>query len=325
MPSLVENAKIALVNAPLEVKKTEVDTKINIHDPATLTAFLKKEESMLYKMVQKVKQSGANVLFCQKGIDDIAQHFLAKENIFAVRRVKKSDLEKLAKATGGNIVTSLDDLSPKDIGSAKFVEQRKIGDENYIFVEECKNPKAVTLFIRGGSEHVVKEIEKALEDAIDDTASALNYGKILAGGGASEIEIAKKLRSYAERIGGKKQLAIKAFAKALEVCPSILAENAGLDPVEKLMALRKVHEDEGKVWWGINVESGTIVDMWKDGVLEPLKLKLQALQSASEVTEMILRVDDVVTAKELEKGKEGPMGGGPCGGGPCGPGGMPPY
>jgi thermosome len=311
MPKIIKNAKIALVDVALEVKGTETDTQIQITDPEKLQAFLDQEEKMLKKMVDKVASSGANVFFCQKGIDDVAQHFLAKKGILAARRVKKSDMEKLAKATGARVVTNFNDLSKNDLGYAKIVEERSIGDEDMIFIRDCKNPKAVTILVRGGTEHVVDEIDRAIEDAIGAVSSAIEVGKIVAGGGAPEAEVARSLRKYSEKFSGKEQLAINAFADAMEVIPRSLSENAGLDPIDILVSLRSEH-DKNKVNAGINVFEGKIVDMYSLGVVEPLKVKTQAIKSATEAAEMILRIDDIISASKLSKGGMPPM---PPGGG----------
>lgn len=311
MPKSGKDAKIALVDVALEVKGTETDAQIQITDPAKLQAFLEQEEKMLRKMVDQVASSGANVLFCQKGIDDVAQHFLAKKGILASRRVKKSDMEKLSKATGARVVTNLADLSKTDLGYAKLVEEKKIGDEEMIFVRECKNPKAVTILVRGGTEHVVDEIDRAIEDAIGAVSSSIEIGKIVPGGGAPEAEISKELRKFAEKFSGREQLAINAFADAMEVIPRSLAENAGLDPIDALVSLRSEHEKKSADS-GLNVFTGKTVDMYKMGVLEPLKVKTQALKSATEASEMILRIDDVISASKLGKGDLPPM---PPGGG----------
>ncbi len=295
MPSYVDDAKIALIDCPLEIKNTEIDAKIQITDPAQLQSFLDQEEKMLKEMVDKIENSGANVVFCQKGIDDLAQHFLAKKGIFAARRVKKSDMEKLARATGASIITNLADLSKKDLGKAGTVEENKVADEEMIYVRNCKNPKSVTILVRGGTEHVVDEIKRAMEDAIGDVADAIKSGKVVAGAGSPEIEAALKLRKYAESLSGREQLAVNAFAEALEVIPRTLAENAGLDPIDIVVELKAAH-DKGKKWAGINVFSGKIIDAWKEGVIEPLKIKIQAISSASEVATMILRIDDVIAA-----------------------------
>jgi thermosome len=306
MPERVKSAKIALVDSAFEIKKSETDAEIRITDPNQLKDFLDQEENMLKEMVAKVKNSGANILFCQKGIDDVAQHFLAKEGILAVRRVKKSDMDKLARATGGKTVTSLDDLSSSDLGSAGSVEEKKIAGDEMIFVTDCKSPKAVSILVRGGTEHVVDEVERALQDAIGGVAATLETGKVVAGGGAVEVELIKKLREYSEKIGGREQLAISAFADAIEVIPRTLAENAGLDPIDKLIELRNAHEKEGKNM-GLDVFQGKVVDMSKDGVIEPLKIKTQAIKSASEAAEMILRIDDIISAKEMGRGGDAGM------------------
>ncbi|MEO2241406.1 MAG: thermosome subunit beta [Euryarchaeota archaeon] len=303
MPRRVENAKIALLNCPIEVKETETDAEIRITDPEQLQAFVEEEERMLKEMVDKIAETGANVVFCQKGIDDLAQHYLAKKGILAVRRVKKSDMQKLARATGGRIVTNIDDLSEEDLGEAEIVEERKVAGDKMIFVEGCKDPKAVTILIRGGTEHVVDEAERAIEDAIGVVAAALEDGKVVAGGGAPEIEVARQLRDYADKVEGREQLAVEAFADALEIIPRTLAENSGLDPIDVLVQLRAKHE-EGEVTAGIDVYDGEIKDMMEEGVVEPLRVKTQALASATEAAEMILRIDDVIAARELSKEEE---------------------
>ncbi|MCX8179298.1 MAG: TCP-1/cpn60 chaperonin family protein [Candidatus Aenigmarchaeota archaeon] len=305
MPKLVKEAKIALVDAALEVKETETDAQIQITDPLKLQAFLEQEEKLLKDMVEKIAKTGANVLFCQKGIDDAAQHYLAKKGILAARRVKKSDMEALAKATGGRIVTNLDDLESKDLGYAKLVEEVKIGDEQMVFVRDCKNPKAVSILVRGGTEHVVDEVDRAIEDAVGALVSAIEVGKIVPGGGAPEAEIARGLRKYAETLKGREQLAVNAFADAVEIIPRSLAENAGLDPIDTLVALRAEHE-RGNIQMGVNVYEGGVIDMLKEGVIEPLKVKTQALKSAAEAAEMILRIDDVIAASKIEKSSTPP-------------------
>jgi len=296
MPKHVEKAKIALVDAALEVKKTEIDAKIEITDPSQMRAFLDEEESMLKKMVEIVKKSGATVLFCQKGIDDLAQHYLSKEKVYAVRRVKKSDMEKLAKATGANLVTKLDDLKAEDLGAADLVEEKKIADDRMTFVTGCKNPKAVSVLIRGGTEHVVDEIDRSLHDAISVVSVAFEDGKLVTGGGSTAAELALKLRDYAASVGGREQMAIDAFASAMEVVPTALSENAGLDPIDVLIELRQAHKS-GKKFAGINVFSGKIVDMKKEKVLEPIRVGRQAISSATDAAVMILRIDDVIASK----------------------------
>ncbi len=300
MPTRVENAKILLLDMAIEVKDTETDAQIQITDPSKLHAFIEEEERMLREMVEKIAASGANVVFCQKGIDDTAQHYLAKRGIFAARRLKKSDMEALAKATGGRIVTSLEDISKEDIGEAGVVEEKKISGDAMIFVRKCKDPKAVSILIRGGTEHVVDEIERAMKDAVGCVAAALTQGYILPGGGAPEAEIARELRAYAEKVGGREQLAITAFAEAVEVIPKTLAENAGLDPIDIIVELRARHE-AGDKNYGVDVFEGGVADMMKRGVVEPAKVKAQAIKSASEAAEMILRIDDVIAAKKLSR------------------------
>ena len=311
MPKKVEDAKIALVDAALEIKKTEIDAKIEIREPSQLQAFLNEEENMLRGMVDKVKKSGANVLFCQKGIDDLAQHFLQKEGIYAVRRVKKSDMEKLAKATGANIVSKLSELDKADLGQAALVELRRYQEDEMTFVTGCKNPKAVSVLIRGGTEHVVDEIERSLDDAMSVVAVAIEDGKMITGGGSTAVELALRLREYAATIGGREQIAIDAFASAMEVVPTALAENAGHDPIDILIDLRKAHKS-GKVNAGINVFTGKVIDMLKENVLEPFRVGKQAINSATDAAVMILRIDDVIASR----------GGRPGPGGPGGPGGM---
>jgi thermosome len=307
MPKRVEKAKIALVDSALEVKKTEIDAKIEITDPNQLHAFLDEEENMLKKMVDVVRKSGASVLFCQKGIDDLAQHYLAKEKIYAVRRVKKSDMEKLAKATGANLVTKLDDLKADDLGDAALIEEKKIADDRMTFVTGCKNPKAVSVLIRGGTEHVVDEIERSLHDAISVVSVAIEDGKLVTGGGSTASELALKLRDYAASVGGREQIAIDAFASAMEVVPTALSENAGLDPIDVLIEMRQAHKS-GKKYAGINVFTGKVVDMRKERVLEPIRVGKQAISSATDAAVMILRIDDVIASKGGDKGGRGPKG-----------------
>lgn len=306
MPKRIENAKIALLNCPLEIEKTEMDAKINIESPEQMQAFLEEEERMLNEMVEKIAASGANVLLCQKGIDDMAQHFLAKKGILAVRRVKESDMDKLSKATGGRIVTNIEDLTSKDLGEADLVEERKVADDKMTFIEGCKNPKAVTILIRGGAERIVDEAERALHDALSVVRDVVRDPRIVAGGGAPEAETARKLREYAEQLAGKEQLAVQSFAEALEVVPITLAENAGLDPIEIITELRARH-DKGELWAGVDVLSGKVADMKALGVYEPLAVKLQVIKSASEAATMILKIDDVIAASKTkeEKGAKG--------------------
>ncbi len=309
MPVVVKDAKILLLNAALEVKKTEVDAQIRITDPEQLQKFLDQEEKMIKDMVDKIKAAGANVLICQKGIDDLAQHYLAKAGIFAVRRVKKSDMEKLSRATGASILTDLDEIKPEDLGEAGKVEERKIGDDKMVFVTECKKAKAVSILVRGGTEHVVDEIERGLHDALSVIAVAIEDGKMITGGGSSAIEIAMALRDYAATVGGREQLAIEKFADAIEVVPRALATNAGIDPIDILIKLRKAHS-EGKKHYGVDVFKGDVADMRELNVLEPLRVGKQAIKSATEVAIMILRIDDIIAAREVSKGKGKEEGGG---------------
>ena len=306
MPRIVKNAKIALIDSAVEIKSTEIDAKIQITDPSQIQAFLDQEEHILKGMVDKIAKSGANVVFCQKGIDDIAQHFFAKKGIFAARRIKESDMEALSRATGGKIVTNLDDLEEKDLGKAGIVEEIKVGDEEMTYVRDCKNPKSVTILIRGGTEHVVDEVKRAMEDAVGDIAASLRVGKVVAGAGSPEIELAKGLRKYAQSLSGREQLAVQAFAESMEIIPRTLAENAGLDPIDVLTELKSAHDKKEK-WAGIDVFKGKVVDSWKQGVIEPLKIKTQAVSSAAEVAVMILRIDDVI-AGSGEKGPKMPQG-----------------
>ncbi|MEM2248071.1 MAG: thermosome subunit beta [Candidatus Bathyarchaeia archaeon] len=302
MPKRVENARIALLDCPLEIEKTEFDAKINIETPEQMEAFLREEENMLRGMVEKIKRAGANVVICQKGIDDMAQHFLARERILAVRRAKKSDMEKLAKATGGRIVTNLDDLKPEDLGYAELVEERKIGDDKMVFIEGCKNPRAVAILIRGGTERVVDEAERSLHDALCVVRDVVQEPKILAGGGAPEIEVARALREYASSLSGREQLAAQSFAEAIEIVPTALAENAGLDPIDILSELRARHE-KGEIWAGVDVFGGKVRDMRELDVYEPLAVKRQVIKSATEAATMILKIDDVIAAGKMKTPK----------------------
>lgn len=314
MPDYVKGAKIALLNAALEIKKPEFDTNIRIDDPGMIQKFLSQEEDLLKEMVQKVKESGANVLITQKGIDDLAQHYLAKSGIYAVRRVKKSDIEKLAKATGASIISSVDELSKEDLGNAAIVEQKKLDDDFLTFVTGCKNPKAVSILVRGGTEHVVDEIDRSLTDSLHVVAAAVEDGKYVTGGGSAACEIAGRLREFASKVGGRQQLAIERFSNALEEVPRALAENAGLDPIDVLIKIRSKHAD-GKKFHGINVYTGEVEDMGKAGVIEPIRVGKQIIDSATEAGVMILRIDDVIATKA----SSGPPGGGAGGM----PGGMP--
>jgi thermosome len=312
MPKKVTDAKIALLNAAIEIEKTEVDAKIEITSPDQLQAFLDQEETMLKDMVDSIVTTGANVVFCQKGIDDLAQHFLAKAGIYTIRRVKKSDMEKLARATGGRIVTSIHDLSEKDLGKSCIVEERKIGDEKMTFVEECENPKSVSIILRGGTEHVVDELNRAMEDALRVVGVVVEDKMLVPGGGAPEVELALRLREYAATVGGREQLAIEAFADSMEVIPKTLAENAGLDQIDTLVALRSQHEKTMKSA-GLDMDTGEPVDMLSLGVVEPLRVKTQAINSAAEAAVMILRIDDVIASKAGPGGAGGMPGGMPGG------------
>ena len=309
MPKRIENAKIALLDSPLEIEKTEFSAEIRIRDPNQMQAFLDNETRMLKEMVAKVKVSGAKVLFCQKGIDDMAQHFLAKEGIMAVRRVKQSDMEKLARATGGSIITKLDDLKSTDLGVAGVVEERKVGDDKMIFVEKCKEPRSVAILIRAGLERMVDEADRAMNDALSVVADVVQDNKIVAGGGATEAELAKVLRAFATKVGGREQLAIEAFADSMEIVPKTLAENAGLESIDILVGLRAAHDKKNGHLMGVDVFKGEIVNSYDSGVVEPMKVKEQAMKSATEVAGMILRIDDVIAATKPKAGA--PPGGMP--------------
>ena len=313
MPKRMEKAKIALLDASLEIEKPEFDAKLNIETPDQIEAFLDQEEVMLKAMAEKITKSGANVVICQKGIDDMAQHFLAKKGVLAVRRAKKSDMEKLAKATGGKIVTKLDDITPADLGYAALVEERRIGDDKMTFIEGCKNPQAVTILIRGGSERFTAEAERSLHDALCVIRDIIEEPRVVAGGGAPELEMSNVIRKYAETLPGKEQLAIKIFAEALETIAATLAENAGLQPIDVISELRSRH-DMGETWAGIEVREGKVQDMGKIGVFEPLTVKKQIIKSANDAASMILKIDDVIAAGKM-KTPPGPPGGGMPGGG----------
>jgi thermosome len=312
MPKKIEGAKIALIDAPLEVEKTEFDAEIRIRSPDAIKAFLDQEADMLKKMVDKVANSGANVLFAQKGIDDVAQHFLAKAGVLVARRVKKSDMEKLAKATGAKVISNLSDLKPEDLGSCDLVEERKIGDDKMVFVEGCSDPRAVSIFIRAGLERMIDEAERALNDALYVISDVAELSKMVPGGGAIEMELSRAVRSYARRVGGREQLAIEAFSDALEIVPRTLADNAGLDVLDTMVEMKASHEKKGGFAMGVNVFKEGVIDMLEEGVVEPMVVKLQAIKSAVEVSSMILRIDDVVAASAPEM----PAGGGPPGGMP---------
>ncbi len=315
MPRKIENAKIALLDLALEVREPESDAKIEINTPEQLQAFIDTEEKQLKDMVAQIKKVGANVVITQKGIDDLAQHFLAKEGIIAVRRVKKSDMDALARATGASVVNSMKELSSKDLGNAGKVYDKKVAGDAMVFVEDCKNPKSVSILIRGGTEHIVDEAERALVDAIGSVSSAIEMGKVLVGAGSCEAEVAHKLREFAKTIGGREQLAIEAFADALEVIPRTLAETAGMDPIDALVTLRSAHAQKGGKYVGVNVHKGKIEDMKNARCLEPLQVKTQAIDSASEVAEMILRIDDIILGSSKAKMPAGGPGMGGMGDG----------
>ena len=312
MPKRVEKAKIALINSALEIEKTEFDAKININSPDQMKMFLEEENKMLKNMVDKIISSGANVAICQKGIDDVAQHYLAKSNVLSVRRVKESDMTKLSRATGARIVNNLEDLSSKDLGSADLVEERKVETDKWVFIEGCKHPKAVTILIRGGSQRVVDEAERSIHEALMVTKDVMEKPLIVAGGGSPESYVAGKLREWSSTLSGREQLAADKFAESLEVIPLALAENAGMDPIDTLTELRS-KQTKGSKWSGIDARGGKVVDMSKLDIVEPLSVKEQIIKSATEVASMILRIDDVIASSK--------SGGGPPGGG-MPPGGM---
>jgi thermosome len=315
MPKRVEDAKIALINSPLEIEKTEFSAEIRINDPEQMQKFLDEENSILKGMVDKVETAGANVIVCQKGIDDVAQHYLARAGVLAVRRVKESDMTKLAKATGARVVTNLDDLTSKDLGQAKLVEERKIEEDKWVFIEGAKNPKAVTILVRGGSQRVVDEAERALHDALMVTKDVVEFPAIVAGGGAPEVEVASKVREWAQKLSGREQLAAIKYAEAVETIGTVLAENAGMDPIDTQVDLRARH-GKGEKWAGVDALSGKVANMWNKAVVEPESVKTQILKAATESACMILRIDDVIASS---KTKEPPPGAG----GPGGMGGMP--
>ena len=309
MPRIVKNAKIAILDGPLEIEKTEFDAKINIESPDQMKAFLDEENKMLKGMIDKIVSAGANVLVCQKGIDDMAQHFLAKAGILTLRRVKQSDMEKLAKATGGKIVTNIDMLTKKDVGDANRVEEKKIGEDKWTFIEECKNPRAITILVRGGVDRVVDEAERSIHDAICVVKDVVQKPKIVAGGGSLEAEVATQLRSWAQSLSGREQLAASEFAEALENIPLILAENAGLDSIDVQVELRAKHE-KGQKWFGVSADPAMIQDMKSLDVLEPLNVKEQIINSATEAACLILRIDDIIAGSKSNAPPPGPPGGG---------------
>ncbi|MCI4321451.1 MAG: TCP-1/cpn60 chaperonin family protein [Thermoplasmata archaeon] len=311
MPRMVKGAKIALLNSSLEVKKTEIESKINIKNPAQIQSFLDEEDRNYRRMVESVKASGANVVICQKGIDDVVLHYLAKEGIFAVKQVKESDLQKLARATGAKIVTGVKDLTAADLGKAELVEEKKGGDDDMTFITGAVNPRSVSILIRGGTEHVTQEVERSLQDALKVVSSVIEDGVVCPGGGATEIDLAVKLRKWAPSVGGREQLAVEAFAQALEVVPWALTENGGFDAINTLIELRGAHDGaNANRNTGVNMATGKAADMWKMHVVEPSRVKRQALSSAVEVANMVLRIDDIIASK---KSSPSPPGGGPGG------------
>ena len=309
MPTKIQSAKIALINSALEVEKTEMSAEIRINDPTQMQMFLEEENRMLKSMVDKIHSIGSNVVICQKGIDDMAQHFLAKHGILAVRRVKESDMSKLAKATGGRISSNIDDISEKDLGAADLVHQKKVETDKWVFVEGCKNPQSVTMLIRGGSQRVVDEVDRSIHDSLMVVKDVIETPAIVAGGGAPEALLAAFLKDWSGRFDGRQQLAIKKYAEALEVIPLTIAENAGMDPIDTMVALRAKQSD-GKKWTGINAKEGKVSDMLSQNIVEPVVVKKQIIKSATETASMILRIDDVIA-----------ISGAPGGGG----GGMPPM
>ncbi|HDS45196.1 MAG TPA: thermosome subunit [Methanomicrobia archaeon] len=322
MPRKLKNAKIALISASLEVKKTETSAEVRIRSADQLKSFLAEEERMMRRLADLIKASGANVVVCQKGIDDLVQHYLAKEGIIAVRRAKKSDMEKLEKATGGTIVSTVEDLTKNDLGHAGMVEERKISGDRMLFIEQYKNPHAVSIVIRGGTEHVVDEVERSLHDTLRVVGSIIEDGQAVAGGGAVETELALKIREYSASLKGREQLAVEKFAEAMEIIPRTLAENSGLDPIDKLVALKAAHE-RGEIYAGLDVYTGKIINMWKNNVIEPLRTKRQSVESAADAAIMILKIDDVIASRrEAPMPPPGAGGGMPPGGMP---GGMPMY
>ena len=309
MPKVVQKAKIALISAPFEIEKTEFDAKLNINDPSMMKKFLDEETKMLKGMVDKIVEVGATVVVCQKGIDDIAQHYLAKAGILAVRRAKESDMTKLAKATGARVVNNFQDLSPSDLGYAANVEERKVEEDKWVFVEGCKNPKAVTILIRGGTQRIVDEGERSLHDALMVTKDVIERPAVVAGGGAAEAEAASQVLKWADKLSGREQLAAQKFAEALESIPIALALNAGMDPIDAQVEFRAKHATENGKWYGIEAADGKVKDMYQRQVFEPLAVKVQIIRSATEAASMILRIDDVIAAGK-SRAPAGPPGGG---------------
>lgn len=308
MPKRIEKAKIALLNSPLEIEKTEFSAEIRINDPQQMKAFMDEENRLLKGMADKIVSVGANVVVCQKGIDDVAQHYLAKNSILAVRRVKESDMSKLSRATGGRVVTNLEDLTQKDLGFADLAEERKLEEDKWVFIEGCKNPKAVTLLVRGGSQRVVDEAERSVHDALMVTKDVIEKPAVVAGGGAPEAEVAHELRDWSNKLTGREQLAVQRFAEAIESIPLTLAENAGLDPIDSQVELRAKH-GQGKTWYGISIYDGGVADLYKKNIFEPLAVKEQIVKSATEAASMILRIDDVIAAGKMKEPPRPPTGG----------------
>ena len=307
MPTKIQHAKIALINTALEIEKTEMSAEIRINDPTQMQMFLEEENRMLKSMVDKLYSIGANVVICQKGIDDMAQHFLAKNGILAVRRVKESDMTKLAKATGGRISTSIDDISEKDLGSAENVQQKKVETDKWVFIEGCRNPQSVTMLIRGGTQRVVDEVDRSIHDALMVVKDVIERPAIVAGGGAPEALLAAFLKDWSNGFDGRQQLAIKKYAEALEVIPLTIAENAGMDPIDTMVTLR-AKQSEGKKWTGINAKEGKVSDMLSQNIVEPVVVKEQIIKSATEAASMILRIDDVIAISGGSGGGMPPMG-----------------
>lgn len=313
MPAHIDNAKIALFSCPLEVKKTEFDAQIQITDPASMSSFLNQEEKTLKDMVEKIKAVGANAVFCQKGVDELVQHYLAKNGILGYRRLKQSDLEAIAKATGATIVGNVMELTESDLGTAGAIDEKQVGEDGMAFITGCKNPKAITIFARGGTEHVLEEVERALVDAIRVVGVAIEDGKVVAGAGAPEIELELRLLDFASSVGGREQLAIEKFAKAMEIIPWTLSENAGIDPIDSIIKLKNAHDKKNAkgAYFGIDLDSGEAIDMLAENVVEPLRVKVQAINSAEEVANMILRIDDVIASRRAPPAPAGPPGGMP--------------
>ena len=302
MPSFVKDARIALIDFPLEIKSPDIKTEISISSPQQLQSFILQEENLIKEMIQIIKESGANVLFCQKGIDDFASFLLSKARIYACRRIAKSDMEKISKATGAKIVSNLNDLTPFEIGESEIVEQIKTGEDKMTYIRGCKNPKALTILIHGGTEHVLDEVERAVMDGLGDVACALKYGLIVPGGGAIEIELARRLRNFGQSLSGREQLAVEEFANALEFIPITLAENAGMDPIDTLTELKSRH-DSGEKNAGLNLFENKIVNVLESKIIEPSRIKSQAINSATDVATMILRIDDVIASRQDKKGR----------------------